>query len=359
VLIIDDEADLAATFALCLDDYGYRALTAIDAAMGWEMAHTYLPDLILCDIEMPGKDGRHLLQEMRADPVLADRQFVLMTGKPAFGNARAAMDLGADDFLLKPVPHALLLSCVTARLRRAQLSHRMNDGVVAQLREGLGSSLPQKFFVPLANILGITQVLDSELESADKKDIRRDLHSIQAAAHRLRRTVRNYLLIADLEGPKKTGPGALLDAEMIRAAVAKGVAAAAEPHHRSAQLSFEFAGAKVRAYSTDISSLAEELVDNAMSYSRSGTDVKVRAWADGAMLRFSVTDAGRGMTDQQLEYLRSPAQYDGPLLEQPGTGLGLMLVRKVASRLGGSLDLESEAGRGTTSRVSLPTVPGA
>ena len=71
---------------------------------------------------MPGKDGRRLLQEMRADPELADRPFVLMTGKAELANSRTAMDLGADDFLLKPLALNELLRCVAARLHRATLS---------------------------------------------------------------------------------------------------------------------------------------------------------------------------------------------------------------------------------------------
>jgi len=207
ILIIEDDVHLAATFALGLEANGYRALCAPNAAIGWEMAHAHLPDLILCDIDMPGMDGRRLLTEMRADVGLADRQFVLMTGKPAFGNQRAAMDLGADDFLMKPFTHATLLSCVAARLRRAELSRRVDDRAVDQLRENLDSTLPQRFFLPLASILGITQLLEAELDTESKEDIRQDLRGIRAAGRRLHRTLRNYLLILDVE--PHGGPGIL------------------------------------------------------------------------------------------------------------------------------------------------------
>ena len=94
VLIIDDEEQLATALAIGLENNGYRVLCASDAKTGWELAHTHLPDLIICDIEMPDKDGRRLLNEMRADPALGHRQFVLMTGKEDYANPRSAMDLG-------------------------------------------------------------------------------------------------------------------------------------------------------------------------------------------------------------------------------------------------------------------------
>jgi len=356
ILIIEDDVHLAATFALGLEANGYRALCAPNAAIGWEMAHAHLPDLILCDIDMPGMDGRRLLTEMRADVGLADRQFVLMTGKPAFGNQRAAMDLGADDFLMKPFTHATLLSCVAARLRRAELSRRVDDRAVDQLRENLDSTLPQRFFLPLASILGITQLLEAELDTESKEDIRQDLRGIRAAGRRLHRTLRNYLLILDVEPHGPVGLGAQLDAETVRAALAKGIAAAAEPHQRPADLALDLTGASVRAYPADLSSLAEELVDNALNFSCKGTPVRVRAWSEGAAFHFTVADTGRGLTPQQLESLRSPQRNDRRLLEQQGLGLGLTLVGKLVARLGGEFHIESEAGKGTTCRITLPIV---
>ena len=68
------------------------------------------------------------LRDIREDPELADSPFVLMTGKPKYGNQRAAMDLGADDFLLKPFSLPALISCVDARLKRAAIRRRRGEG---------------------------------------------------------------------------------------------------------------------------------------------------------------------------------------------------------------------------------------
>ena len=131
ILIIDDESQLADVLAQNLENNGYIVLRASNAKKGWELAHERLPDLILCDIEMPDKDGRRLLQEMRADTELGHRQIVLMTGKESYANSRAAMDLGADDFLLKLFATSELLRCVAARLKRAALSRQIDDRVLA------------------------------------------------------------------------------------------------------------------------------------------------------------------------------------------------------------------------------------
>jgi signal transduction histidine kinase len=67
-----------------------------------------------------------------------------------------------------------------------------------------------------------------------------------------------------------------------------------------------------------------------------------------------VADTGRGMTPEQLTQVGAFRQPDRKTLEQQGLGLGLALVRKLARHLGGEFRLESEAGKGTTSHLSLP-----
>ncbi len=354
VLIIDDDVHLTAMLALGLENNSYRVLTAADAAAGWKLARAHLPDLILCDISMPGKDGRRLLQEMRADPELADRQFVLMTGKVAFNNPRAAMDLGADDLLLKPFPLTDLLNCVAARLQRAELSRRIDDRVVEQLRDSLKSQLPQEFFTPLAGILGITKLLEDQLDLLGKEEIRQDLQEIRRAGRRLHRTLRNYLLILRLDTPGWTRPAMALPAEAVVAALAAGIKAAGERHEREADVEADLAGAALDAGPTDLSILAEELVDNALKYSRKDTKVRVRAWMDADRLHLTVVDAGRGMTPRQLEQLGAFQQPDRSFSDQSGLGLGIPLVRKLLRNLGGELHLESRPGEGTTGSFSIP-----
>ena len=354
ILIIDDDVHLAATLALGLETNGYRTLHAPNAAIGWDLAHAHLPDLILSDIEMPGKDGRRLLQEMRADPELAGRQFVLMTGKIAFGNQRTAMDLGADDFLLKPFELAELLRCVAARLKRAEFSRRIDDGAVERLRESLRSTLPHEFFTPLAGILGLSELCELDLDKLTPDEIRQDLRDIHAAGRRLHRTLRNYLLLLELEprGLPRTAP--LLEAQEVADALAGGALAAGERHRRAGDVVTDLTGMSLRANPTDLATLVEELVDNALSFSRKNTKVQVRAWSDGAALQITVTDVGRGLTPSQMKSLDVFWQRPRAIYQKQSLGLGLMLVHRIVQNLGGRFRLASDDGKGTVAQVTLP-----
>jgi two-component system, sensor histidine kinase and response regulator len=354
ILIIDDDAHLAAVMALGLETNGYSTMVAPDGTIGLEMAHAHMPDLILCDVDMPGKDGRALLKELRADPKLSDRQFVLMTGRAPMANQRTGMDLGADDFLLKPFDLAALIRCVEARMARAGLKRGIDDQGVEQLRKSLNSSLPREFFTPLAGILGLTELLQKELDTASKDEIRDYLREIHDAGRRLHRRLSNYLLILGLDpkgAPRESG---LLGADMVVKVLSEGANASALRHNRVADLGLDLVGASIQASPADLAALSEELVDNALTYSDRGTPVRVRTRPDSGLLRLTVVDLGRGMTPKQQRQLDSGTTGESKSLENQSVGVGLTLVRKLVQVLNGEIRLESEVGKGTTIHIALP-----
>ncbi|HYC70304.1 MAG TPA: hybrid sensor histidine kinase/response regulator [Opitutaceae bacterium] len=353
VLVIDDDRRLRPVLAAALDAHGFRTLTASNAAEGIELARKNLPDIILCDIDMPGMNGRRALQAMRADPELADRQFVLMTGNMAYADPRASMDLGADDFLFKPFSIDDLRSCVAARLKRAALSRHLETRVVEQLRSNLHSTLPHEFFTPLAGVFGLTEMLLEELDDLGKDEIREILTDIHKSSKRLHRTLRNYLFIITLDAPSSAAPRTMEPAQVEEALLA-GCTSAIERHLRAKDVTLGIAGARLRSGPSELAALAEELVDNALAFSHQDTPVSVTLLADGKWLRLTIRDEGRGMSPKQLQQLHVFQQHDRNRHEQQGLGLGLVLARRITERMRGELKLESEAGKGTTVHVALP-----
>jgi signal transduction histidine kinase len=353
VLLIDDDVRLRPVLVEGLEAHGYRMLSAADSAQGGELARAHLPDVIVCDIDMPGVDGKGFLKALRLDPELADRQFILMTGDPAYANPRAGMELGADDFLLKPFSIGDLTRAVEARLRRAEISRHLENRVIEQLRNSLHATLPHEFFTPLAGVFGLTELLEEELDDLGKDEIRAILRDILTSARRLHRTLRNYLHIIDLDAPGRPPPP-WLEANQVADAFTAGVNAAGERHMRKSDITLELTGVRLRCGPAEFTSLAEELVDNALNFSRKDSPVKVSFKPEGSRLHLTVTDKGRGMTPKQLQQLGLFQQHDRKKFEQQGLGLGLALARRIVHRLGGQLRIDSEPGRGTTVDVMLP-----
>lgn len=118
ILIIEDESHLRRDISELLAYSGFGTLEAANGADGLELAESGQPDLILCDITMPGMDGLQVLQRMRANPRTAAIPFVFLTAR-AEGELRDILArAGADDYLAKPFTldqlHAVIQSNLTS-----------------------------------------------------------------------------------------------------------------------------------------------------------------------------------------------------------------------------------------------------
>jgi DNA-binding NarL/FixJ family response regulator len=96
----------------------YEPVAAQNGRAGIEAASREKPDLILCDVMMPGLDGFGVLHALQADASLARIPFIFLTAKGEKDDLRSGMNLGADDYLTKPVANADLVRAIETRLRR-------------------------------------------------------------------------------------------------------------------------------------------------------------------------------------------------------------------------------------------------
>lgn len=120
ILVIEDEPEMRRNIAALLRYYHYEVVAASNGREGIEAAHRDKPDLILCDVMMPELDGYGVLQALRTESATARIPFIFLTAKGEKNDLRSGMDMGADDYLTKPVANAELVSAIEARLRRAQ-----------------------------------------------------------------------------------------------------------------------------------------------------------------------------------------------------------------------------------------------
>jgi two-component system, NtrC family, response regulator AtoC len=118
VLVIDDSQKVRQNIVEILKFEDYEVAEAGDGEQGVHMTEEFLPDLIICDIAMPGLDGYEVLSRLRANPVTLMIPFIFLSGKSATDEIRRGMILGADDYLTKPFMAEDLLLAVDARISR-------------------------------------------------------------------------------------------------------------------------------------------------------------------------------------------------------------------------------------------------
>lgn len=132
-LIIEDDLNLRQTISIVLRTNGFRSVETETSEEGAEIARCIVPDLILCDIDLGTESGFSALQSLKSDPAFEDIPFIMMTGKSDPGMMRRSMELGADDFLIKPFGAETLLSAINTRMRRHAAFQRKMEAARARL----------------------------------------------------------------------------------------------------------------------------------------------------------------------------------------------------------------------------------
>lgn len=356
ILVIDDDESLGSTFKAALGHFGYEVTVAENGEEGIRLAREWLPDVILCDVNMPGMDGKAVLQAMRADPHLANRQIVLMTGDQIQNSLREGMNLGADDYLSKPFAINQLRTCVETRLRRAQIYRRLEDGVLRRHADLFGVTLPHEFMTPLNGILGLAEILKEDIDKIPLEESRQLLANIESCAQRLHRTLMNYIKLATVEADsEKSAVPAELGFERSIPIITAVAQEMAEKAHRPRDLALNLDPISILCREDDLRFIVDHLVGNAFGFSTSGSPVTVGFKLDQGSPTLIVQDLGRGMSADQIEQIGLFMQFDRKRFEQQGLGIGLALVKRLLQRNRGRFTFESAPGRGTIVRIAFHT----
>ena len=358
ILIIDDDSAVMALTTKTLRARGFQTLAANDGIAGVEMAKKHLPDMIICDIQMPVLDGYETLAALRQDPVTAAIPFIFLSGLADRKHLRQGMGLGADDYLTKPFSVSELMGAVKTRLEKQAAVQRRSERKLEDLRGNIGMALPHELLTPLNGILGFTSIMMDEGVVFEPREIRDFAHNIQISALRLHRLIENFIIYSEIEltksDPKKVQElrqnGQTLTREVITGVAREKAATAARQDDLRLDVQ-EGCAAMAGSY---FKKILEELVDNAFKFSKKGTPVGIAAGVSEARFTLSISDRGRGMTAQQIADIGAHMQFERRFYEQQGVGLGLIIAKRLAELHGGDLLVESTPGEQSTVQMFLP-----
>ena len=118
VLVVDDEEPILELLKYNLEKSGYEVKTALDGARAVDIARKFIPDLVLLDIMMPKMDGVETCRQLRDMPELQKTFVVFLTARSEEYSEVAAFDIGADDYITKPIKPRALMSRISALFRR-------------------------------------------------------------------------------------------------------------------------------------------------------------------------------------------------------------------------------------------------
>lgn len=127
ILVIDDFIPLLEEVAEFLSFEGYQTYSAKDGTEGVQMAIQYIPDLIICDIEMPKMNGYEVFKTLEKIPATASIPFIFLTAKAQVEDFKSGLQLGVDDYITKPLELDYLLMSISKRLNKHERLKKMHQ----------------------------------------------------------------------------------------------------------------------------------------------------------------------------------------------------------------------------------------
>jgi two-component system, sensor histidine kinase and response regulator len=362
ILVIEDERTIRENIAELLEYEGYTVLTAENGVEGVASARSTLPNLILCDIMMPVMDGYGVLATLRLQPATRSIPFIFLTAKTDWKSVRQGMELGADDYLVKPHSSAELLEAVSMRFEKHDSMQHLQQQRLDELRGNLIRMLPHELRTPLFGILGNAQMLCLDAETLERQEIQQMAAGIVTAGERLQHVIENYLLYAQTELTRTNRMQMVAVAQhreaLPGALIRDAVGAKAHQFKRENDVLIQAEDVEICIAAENLWKIVEELVDNALKFSVAGSAIQITGRRERDSYLFQVRDQGRGMTPEQIQQIGVFMQFERDLHEQQGVGIGLTLAQRLVQLYGGTLQITSELGGGTTVSVEFLLTPG-
>jgi len=371
ILVVDDELGIREGCRRALTPHGFEVEVAENAPIGLRKLREAQFDVLLLDIMMPGMSGLEMLQQIRQ--LAPDIIVIIITGYATVELSVQAIQEGAHDFIAKPFTSELLLQVINRELERRELrreaerAKRLEEEAreLARAKAELEKleAIESRFMLTMVHILRApVAVLQNSIQLIRKGYVPPQeqpalLERAELRAGELLTILDDLLLLAYLKedvGLSKTTKVSVADMLAVALATLKGQA-----DQRGITVTVEVTDQpRVLANSDHIKALWTHLLGNAIRYTPEGGQVTVSLRTDrkqGQVIG-EVSDTGIGIAADDIprifeEFYRTE---EAKAMQETGTGLGLPIVQQVVEKYGGTIEVESVVGQGSTFRFTLP-----
>jgi DNA-binding response OmpR family regulator len=362
LLIVEDEiVNLNILISYLRDQYNVQV--ARDGKDGLVKAKSLRPDLILMDVRMPKLDGFEACRRLKSNRETSDIPVVFMTSLTDTEDKVKGFEVGAVDYITKPIQYKEVLARISAQLglRNLQVILEQQKLAIEQKNQELQSQnmeldafaqiVVNDLKKPLVRQAGFTSILLKELANKESLNF---LQEIEQSRCEMVEVVDDMVLLANV----RTQEVVVEAPDMV--SIVAGV------RHKLTSLTNQYKGTIIAppswpivwGYSPWIATVWEIYITNALKYGGKPPKVELGSKADGDQVQFWVCDNSRGFTDEQREQLFSPMNDVIKIEATLGKGYGLKLsiVRLIIEKCGGQVSVKSRVGRGNTFYFTLPAI---
>ncbi len=343
LLLVDDNADNRNVLARRLERHGYAVQTAASGQAALDILDRTAIDLVLLDIMMRDMDGFETLQHIRNRFSMLQLPVIMLTALSEGQNAVEALQMGANDYVTKPVDFLVMLARLRTHLVLQRLADQ-NDDFLRVASYDVKRALTQ---IQVTAEDAQTNLLMASKDEIDVPVMATMIRRIADTADSTQRRIDNFL---ELKMPEhgRIKDQAYLN-ELTRSVVSrnmeharrKGIAIAVE---------LDESEVPVKMYEPRLEQVVENLVDNAIKFSPEGTTTRVRTRRDGEWAVVEISDEGPGIPDPELP--RVFEKYSEPLNRptggETGAGIALSLCKQLVEQYKGEIGVRNNDRQGAT-----------
>jgi signal transduction histidine kinase len=306
------------------------------------------PDLIISDVMMPVKTGMDIIKEIKMIEQFADIPFIFLTARSDYSDLREGMNLGADDYLVKPFKARDLLRSVELRMSKAEMLKEK----VERFSQSVAVSVPHELRTPLISLMGYSDLIIDDFESLSGPEIIEYVKRIKFSTGRLHKVIEKFILYSnlimidlDVELKKRFLTKEQFDIDGL---IQHNAVYIASDYNRREDLKLNIEPYTISTLEDLVSFAFIQLLDNAFKFSPEGSVINVTGKLQDPHYEISISDNGIGMDSDQLKKLEAFNQLNREKLSQKGSGLGLAIANKSLSFIGSKVIIESEPDKGTS-----------
>jgi signal transduction histidine kinase len=359
VLVIDDEEIARVSCRRVLAREGISVSLASSGREGLEILMREPHDLVLVDLKMAEMDGVEVVRRIHAfDPTIVT---VIITGYATIESAVAVMKEGAYDYLPKPFTPDELLIVVRRGLekRRLDLESRALREEKEAMERNFVTMVTHQLRSPLAAILQYFEVLLAGIGGELSESQREMLQRAKDRLESLMALINDWLDMSRLNEGDIVNRLRPVDLKQCLDEALKGLEWSARQKNVSLLVDIPQDLPRIQADPDTFREVLSNLVSNAVKYNRTGGRVTIRARAQNGSVRVEVEDTGLGIDEKEIPFIFEQfyRARDREVRAQEGTGLGLAIARKIVRAHGGTMEVKSRKGEGSTFAVIVHAAP--
>ena len=363
ILVVDDDAAQRALLGEILGQAGFSCDDAQDGDEGLRKCLSLKPDLMVLDVMMPGRDGFSVCSEIRNDSVVQNTPILMVTGLNDIKSIERAFEVGATNFLTKPINFSLIEHHIKYILRSARMEKQIRRAKrlaeeASAAKSHFLANMSHELRTPLNAIIGFSEMISMEIGgpigTATYIGYAQDIHG--SAVHLLR-IINDVLDVSKIE----SGTFEIDKEQLVLADLFEKVFSIIRPRAEEADVALllDMSGHVPGVYTDELrlKQVLINLLSNAVKFTPPKGRVALHAHVTERQdLVIAISDTGIGMHPGEItKALSRFGQIDSDLnRKHEGTGLGLPLAKLITERLGGSFAITTAEEQGTTVTVTFP-----